>query len=87
VKRNSNSRWYVSGLGVLLAISMSMLLLVGCSGDNPVVSVPDNPPDDPHFGDVGDAQRPGDPEVNPPAGFDKGDKGDVTDPGTLDVCR
>jgi len=65
---------------------MSMLLLVGCSGSNPVVSTPDNPPDNPEYGDIGDAQRPGDPEVNPPAGFDKGDSGDHSDQGAEDVC-
>jgi hypothetical protein len=77
VKRNSNSRWYVSGLGVLLAISMSMLLLVGCSSDNPVIpgsdDPPVNPPDDGYTGNVDDADLDGDPELNPPPGFDKGD--------------
>jgi hypothetical protein len=80
VKRNSSSRWYVSGLGVLLAISMSMLLLVGCSSDNPVVPIADDPPDDPTGGDTNnldDAMRPDDPKANPP-GFDKGGDRDPT---------
>ncbi len=86
MKRNSNSRWYVSGLGVLLAISMSMLLLVGCSSDNPVVPTPEDPPDNPHFGDITDAERPGDPDFTPPPGFDKGDQGGgVTDEGAQEV--
>lgn len=52
---------------------MSMMLLVGCSSDNPVVPIPDDPPDDGNISNYDDAIRPGDPELNPPAGFDKGD--------------
>ena len=88
MKRNSNSKWYVSGLGVLLLISMSMLLLVGCASDNPVSSIPDNPPDNPDDGaDVTGAIRPGDPDLNPPVGFDKGDDVPLNQRDREDFCK
>jgi hypothetical protein len=66
---------------------MSMLLLVGCSSDNPVISSPEDPPDDGQFGSVDDAMRPGDPEFSPPAGFDKGDDAPLDQRDREDLCR
>lgn len=87
MKRNSNSKWYVSGLGVLLAISVSMLLLVGCSSNNPVNANPDNPTDNSFVDHSTDATNIGDAQTNPPVGFDKGGDIPITDRGPESACR